>query len=1183
LEQRQVLHALLFVDFGDNFPGGTLATTQGGLRDVADDATPNNRVLGPTLNDNANNFNAGTALNIVAQTFTATERDQMMDIVRRAYLPLDIEVIELTATAQATSDGRNVAAATSMADVTNTLRAGAAGSRDAYIFVATFVVDPGGADQIIYGNNGGGTSPVGGLDTPDLSTAVNNHDDVAVVYSNGGLSNNTLNNISHEAGHCFGLQHAITNPATSATTNLFHQAEIMSYRNTNNTTSSMFTRYPMIRGDDNSPAMGANPVNYNDLAARAGQNTLYDQLRADGNIGPNPSFSFVSGTGAHDIITIVKNGGNADVTIQAFADAAYATPITVPSLGGTTFSYSFALSNTILIYAGDSNDRIVLDGDLGVNVQIDGMLDTDTLIVDGKGAASATYTPDATAPVGVDLSGSTNVTSFGGTIGLGAQSIVFANFETTSAVTLLDFGTVNYVTPLAGTDLLTVTRPTGSDLRVDGTVNGGTTAVQVVLQTVDLLSVQTGGGNDVLTIANTPGLVNFDIDYDGGTSAGDNDRLVITGNPGSAIARETYLVGATQDAGRWVLDANGNMGPGAAGVANGDELFVDFKNIEPVDSDVPAIAFDVVLSSNADSAAIVDGGSLSGFAAMQVTDNGGTFETFRFTRKTNVRIMGQSGGDTIRADYTGVANSLATLEIFGHIAPGVAGQPADDNAPDDLAAFATAAGVSITLHGQGGSDDFSVGDGDLTQILATVAIDANGGTGDNLEVDDSGRGAQVNYEVNPTSVALDDGIVVSTVVTFTAALEFVRVNGTQGINEFHVTPSANTEFYIDGEDPSTPPGDLLEINFAGTTGRQLTRVGSSGMWEFTNRQDVKFEDIERFNFFPITVIGADAGPNSRSAVRVYDAELGDLVVKFIAYGSSFRGGVRVAVGDINVDGIPEIVTAPGAGRSPLVKVFDLLAGAEIVSNRIRAYESSFENGVYVATGDVTGDGLTDIITSPGPGRNVHIRVWENESPTSPADPFDDLQWLGFRAFGDSIQTGATVAAGDLTGDGRAEIVVGSGPGITARVRVYDISTIDLVPGGGIDLPNPGFVSLLPFIRELRPFDSRDRGGVFVAVGNVRGSDIAEIIVGNGTGGRGRVEMFNADGTRFKSFNAYASNGNNSAVHVAVTNVDADAGGEVVTGEGPGGSLRRRAFDADSTLVDDILEIDPDFRHGFFVA
>ena len=55
--------------------------------------------FGPVLQystiDSANNFNAATGLNIVAQAFTATTRAQMMDVVRRAYLPLNVSVVEL--------------------------------------------------------------------------------------------------------------------------------------------------------------------------------------------------------------------------------------------------------------------------------------------------------------------------------------------------------------------------------------------------------------------------------------------------------------------------------------------------------------------------------------------------------------------------------------------------------------------------------------------------------------------------------------------------------------------------------------------------------------------------------------------------------------------------------------------------------------------------------------------------------------------------------------------------------------------------------------------------------------------------------------------------------------------------------------------------------------------------------
>ena len=271
LEDRTV-PAYLFVDFGDNFPSGTLSTTQGALRDVANAPADGDRILGVELRDAFGGFSASTPLNIIHPSLTPLVRSQMLAPVRRAYQPLGVTVVELTAADQTTADGRTVRGAASMSDVVATQRAGAGDSKDAYIFVATFVVAPGTSGQQRYGDNGSGTSPgstgFAGTST-DLTTAVNAHDDVAVVFTPeapfGGYLINAANNIAHEAGHALALQHALTNAPQNSPVDLLHRSEIMSYQNTNATTSSFFSRYPMIRGDNNSPTGNGNPVNYNDL------------------------------------------------------------------------------------------------------------------------------------------------------------------------------------------------------------------------------------------------------------------------------------------------------------------------------------------------------------------------------------------------------------------------------------------------------------------------------------------------------------------------------------------------------------------------------------------------------------------------------------------------------------------------------------------------------------------------------------------------------------------------------------------------------------------------------------------------------------------------------------------------------------------------------------------------------
>ena len=69
------------------------------------------------------------------------------------------------------------------------------------------------------------------------------------------------------------------------------------------------------------------------------------------------------------------------------------------------------------------------------------------------------------------------------------------------------------------------------------------------------------------------------------------------------------------------------------------------------------------------------------------------------------------------------------------------------------------------------------------------------------------------------------------------------------------------------------------------------------------------------------------------------------------------GGVRVAVGDVNGDGVSEQLTLSGAGAQAHIKVFDGRSGAEL-SNVTPA---SLGAGV----GDANGDGKVDIIINRG--------------------------------------------------------------------------------------------------------------------------------------------------------------------------------------------------------------------------
>lgn len=148
-------------------------------------------------------------------------------------------------------------------------------------------------------------------------------------------------------------------------------------------------------------------------------------------------------------------------------------------------------------------------------------------------------------------------------------------------------------------------------------------------------------------------------------------------------------------------------------------------------------------------------------------------------------------------------------------------------------------------------------------------------------------------------------------------------------------------------------------------------------------------------------------------------------VKFRPYGNSYRGAISLAAGQTDRDAPWELVVAPDGNSEPKVLITDL-------RGRVRkswlAYQPRFRGGVSVAIGDLNSDDLREIVTGTGAGGGPHVRSFKT----------DAAPWRGgFFAFDASERAGVRVAIGDIDGDGREELVAGSGAGAPPRVRVYD--------------------------------------------------------------------------------------------------------------------------------------------------
>src|SRR5262249_6479921 len=134
----------------------------------------------------------------------------------------------------------------------------------------------------------------------------------------------------------------------------------------------------------------------------------------------------------------------------------------------------------------------------------------------------------------------------------------------------------------------------------------------------------------------------------------------------------------------------------------------------------------------------------------------------------------------------------------------------------------------------------------------------------------------------------------------------------------------------------------------------------------------------------IQEIATAPGPGGGPDIRVWDAATRQLLREFMAYAPTFTGGVYVALADVNGDGVPDIITGPGTGGGPHVKVFDGKSGIELFS--FLAYNAAFTGGVRVAGGDVNGDGLADIVTAPGIGGGPDVRVFSGATFGQPVAP-----------------------------------------------------------------------------------------------------------------------------------------------------------------------------------------------------
>ena len=179
-------------------------------------------------------------------------------------------------------------------------------------------------------------------------------------------------------------------------------------------------------------------------------------------------------------------------------------------------------------------------------------------------------------------------------------------------------------------------------------------------------------------------------------------------------------------------------------------------------------------------------------------------------------------------------------------------------------------------------------------------------------------------------------------------------------------------------------------------------------------------DLEGDGVAEIVVAAAEGG---EPRVAMYRAN-GKKIGQFNAAAKTFRGGITVGVIDTNGDGIKEILTAPESGKGT-VNVFTNKAKKRI--SGFYPFRRNFTGGLSVAGGDTNNDGKDEIIVAPRSNAQTRVKVYRNDGRRVLAN---------FLAYPRGYTGGAVVASGDMNGDGTDDILTAPARSFSPSFRMF---------------------------------------------------------------------------------------------------------------------------------------------------